>query len=162
MRGRYAVWRRGAVTVRGPVVFRRLRRFTTVIVVRLRRVLRVWVCRSSGSGFWERVLRFNAAGPEGLKDRKAAGPPRTLSEERRAAPAMIVERGPDPALPGVVRWRRCDLAAWLRERFAVSLAETTGGRELRRTGSANLSARPRHYARDETAPATFKKTSPNA
>ncbi len=110
----------------------------------------------------ERVLRFNAAGPEGLKDRKPAGPPRKLSEERRAAPAMIVESGPDPALPGVVRWRRCDLAAWLRERFAVSLAETTGGRELRRTGSANLSARPRHYARDEAAPATFKKTSPNA
>ena len=94
----------------------------------------------------DRVLRFNAEGPASLKDRKAAGPPRQLSEEQRAALAMIVERGPDPALPGVVRWRHCDLAAWLRERFDVSLAETTVGRELRRMGYAKLSARPRHYA----------------
>ena len=67
------------------------------------------------------VLRFNAEGSDGLKDRKAAGPARKLSEEQRAALAMIVESGPDPALHGVVRWRRCDLAAWLKEQFDVSL-----------------------------------------
>ena len=92
------------------------------------------------------VLCFNAAGPEGLKDRKASGPPRKLSEEQRAALAAIVESGPDPAIHGMVRWRRCDLAAWLKEQFGVSLAETTVGRELRRMGYAKLSARPRHYA----------------
>ena len=103
------------------------------------------------------VLRFNAAGPEGLKDRKASGPPRKLSEEQQAALAAMVENGPDPAVHGVVRWRRCDLAAWLKERFGVSLAETTVGRELRRMGYAKLSARPRHYAQDEAALAAFKK-----
>ena len=108
------------------------------------------------------VLRFNAAGPEGLKDRKASGPPRKLSEEQRAALAAMVESGPDPAIHGVVRWRRCDLATWLKERFGVSLAETTVGRELRRMGYAKLSARPRHYAQDEAALAAFKKSSPNA
>ena len=107
------------------------------------------------------VLRFNAAGPDGLLDRKAPGPPSKLSEEQRAALAAIVETGPDPVLHGVVRWRRCDLAAWLREQFGVSLAETTVGRELRRMGYAKLSARPRHYAQDEDAVAAFKKTSPN-
>ena len=78
------------------------------------------------------VLRFNAEGPEGLKDRKAPGPPCKLSEEQRAALAAVVESGPDPAIHGVVRWRRCDLAAWLRDRFGISLAMTTVGQELRR------------------------------
>ena len=66
------------------------------------------------------VLRFNAEGPGGLKDRKASGPPRKLSAEQRAALAAIVESGPDPAVHGVVRWRRCDLGAWLKEQFGVS------------------------------------------
>ncbi len=108
------------------------------------------------------VLRFNAEGPEGLKDRKASGPPRKLNGEQRAALAAVVESGPDPAIHGVVRWRRCDLAAWLSEQFGISLAETTVGRELRRMGYARLSARPRHYAQDEAALAGFKKTSPTA
>ena len=107
------------------------------------------------------VLRFNAEGPKGLKDRKASGPPRKLNEEQRAALAAVVESGPDPAIHGVVRWRRCDLAAWLKEQFGLSLAETTVGRELRRMGYAKLSARPRHYAQDEAALAAFKKSSPN-
>ena len=108
------------------------------------------------------VLRFNAEGPEGLKNRKAPGPPRKLNEEQRTALAAIVESGPDPAIHGVVRWRRCDLAAWLKERFGISLAETTVGQELRRMGYAKLSARPRHYAQDEAALAAFKKTSRTA
>ena len=108
------------------------------------------------------VLRFNAEGPEGLKDRKASGPPRKLTEDQRAALAAIVESGPDPSIHGVVRWRRCDLAAWLRDRFDISLGVTTVGQELRRMGYAKLSARPRHYAQDEAALAAFKKTSPRA
>ena len=107
------------------------------------------------------VLRFNAEGPKGLKDRKASGPPRKLNEEQRAALAVVVESGPDPAIHGVVRWRRCDLAAWIKEQFGISLAETTVGRELCRMGYAKLSARPRHYAQDEAALAAFKKSSRN-
>ena len=107
------------------------------------------------------VLRFNAEGPKGLKDRKASGPPRKLSAEQRAALAAIVESGPDPAIHGVVRWRRCDLAAWIKEQFGISLAETTVGRELRGMGYAKLSARPRHYAQDEAALVAFKKSSRN-
>ncbi len=79
------------------------------------------------------VLRFNAEGPKGLKDRKASGP----QAERGAA-----------------RGAGGDLAAWIKEQFGVSLAETTVGRELREMGYAKLSAR--HYAQDESA--AFKKT----
>ena len=100
------------------------------------------------------VLRINAEGPEGLKDRKASGPPYKLSEEQRAALAAVVESGPDPAIHGVVRWRRCDLAAWLKERFGISLAVTTVGQELRRMGYAKLSARPATLARRHGRPPT--------
>ena len=106
------------------------------------------------------VLRFNAEGPGGLIDRKAPGPQRKLTDEQRAALAEMVENGPIPAIHGVVRWRRRDLAQWLWEEFDVSLDETTVGRELRRMGYAKLSARPRHYAQNEHAVEEFKKTSP--
>lgn len=108
------------------------------------------------------VLRFNAEGPAGLNDRKAPGPRRKLTDDQRAALAEIVETGPIPAIHGVVRWRRSDLAQWLWEEFGVSLDVTTVGRELRRLGYAKLSARPRHYAQNEYAVAAFKKTSPSA
>lgn len=108
------------------------------------------------------VLRFNAEGPDGLIDRKAPGPRRKLSDDQRAALAEIVETGPIPAIHGVVRWRRSDLAQWLWEEFGVSLDVTTVGRELRRMGYTKLSARPRHYAQNEDAVAEFRKTSPSA
>ena len=105
------------------------------------------------------VLAFNADGPAGLIDRKAPGHPPKLSQAQRQALAEIVESGPDPDRHGVVRWRRKDLAAWLYQRFRVSLDETTVGRELKRLGFAKLSARPRHYAQDPAALETFKKLS---
>ncbi|MDE0371852.1 MAG: hypothetical protein OXI73_04815 [Rhodospirillales bacterium] len=41
-----------------------------------------------------------------MKERKPSGPPRKLSEARRATPPAKVESGPDPAIHGVVRWQR--------------------------------------------------------
>jgi len=60
----------------------------------------------------------------------------------------------------VVRWRLIDLVQWLYEEFAVSLDETTVGRELKAMGFRKLSARPRHHAQNEFAVDAFKKTSP--
>jgi len=108
------------------------------------------------------VVRFNAEGPDGLIDRKAPGPQRKLTDEQRAALVRQVERGPIPAIHGVVRWRRSDLAQWLWEEYGVSLDVTTVGRELRRLGFAKLSARPRHYAQNEFAVEAFKKNSPTS
>ena len=72
------------------------------------------------------VLRFNARGPDGLVDGKSPG---TLEADHRRALAEVVEAGPVPAVDGVVRWRRKDLARWLLETFAISLDETTVVRE---------------------------------
>ena len=51
--------------------------------------------------------------------------PSKLNADHRRALAEVVEAGPVPAVDGVVRWRRKDLARWLLETFAISLDETT-------------------------------------
>ena len=73
---------------------------------------------------------------------------RTLegNADHRRALAEVVEAGPVPAVDGVVRWRRKDLARWLLETFAISLDVTTVGRELKALGFAKISAWP-FYAR---------------
>ena len=106
------------------------------------------------------VLKFNARGPEGLIDGKAPGQPSRLNDRHRAALAEAVERGPIPAVHGVVRWRIIDLCQWLWEQFQVSVSKQTLGRELRAMSYRKLSARPRHHAQTEGAIEAFKKNSP--
>lgn len=108
----------------------------------------------------ERVLRFNAQGPEGLIGSKAPGKQPLLNAAQREALAGIVEAGPKLALHGVVRWRIVDLVAWLQSTFAVTVSPQTLSRELRALGYRKLSARPRHHVQAEGAIADFKKTSP--
>jgi transposase len=55
------------------------------------------------------VHRFNAAGPEGLIDRKPAGAARRLTPEQEAELAALIEAGPDFERDRVVRWRCVDL-----------------------------------------------------
>jgi transposase len=103
------------------------------------------------------VLRFNTHGPDGLINGKAPGHRPKLNEEQRQALARMVESGPTPAIHGVVRWRRKDLARWLFEEVRIEVDETTVGRALRALGFAKLSARPRHYAQNEVEMEAFKK-----
>ena len=105
------------------------------------------------------VLRFNRHGPEGLIAIKAPGPKPKLNAKQRRALKEMVERGPIPAIHGVVRWRLIDLVQWLSDEFSVSLDETTVGRYLKAMGFRKLTARPRHYAQNEFAVEAFKKTS---
>lgn len=105
------------------------------------------------------VLRFNAEGPDGLIDRKAPGQRPKLNDEQRAALVRMVEAGPIPAVHGVVRWRRKDLALWLFETFGVSLEESSVGRELRALGFRKMTARPQHKGQNEYALDDFKKVS---
>src|SRR3954468_24497114 len=55
------------------------------------------------------VRRFNAAGVEGLFERKPAGAARRLTPEQEAELAALIEAGPEFARDGVVRWRCIDL-----------------------------------------------------
>jgi transposase len=108
------------------------------------------------------VLRFNAAGPEGLVDRKAPGQPARLTDTHRVALAATIEAGPIPAIHGVVRWRACDLIMRLHEEFGLSVSDDTIYRALKNLGFSHVSARPKAYKQDADAMAAFKKTLPQA
>jgi transposase len=103
------------------------------------------------------VLKFNAAGPAGLIDRRAPGQPSRLNDTHRVALADIIESGPIPAIHGVVRWRIVDLCQWIWEEFRVSVAQQILSRELRAMGFRRLSARRRHHAQVDGAIEDFKK-----
>ena len=103
------------------------------------------------------VHRYNAAGLAGLRDLKSPGPGSKLTVRQQAELAELVEAGPDPAVHGVVRWRRVDLRDELQRRFGVALHERSVGKILTKLGYQKLSVRPRHPQADEEAQETFKK-----
>ena len=82
-----------------------------------------------------------------------------LNADHRRALAEVVEAGPVPAVDGVVAGGARTWRGGL-ETFAISLDETTVGRELKALGFAKISARPRHYAQNELAVEAFKKNFP--
>ncbi len=106
------------------------------------------------------VHRFNAQGPEGLKDNRRRGNPRRLSKAQLEALSEIVETGPDRAVDGVVRWRRIDLQRVVSERFGIDYHERSIGKLLKHLGFSHISARPHHPKQDGEVIAAFKKTSP--
>jgi putative transposase len=106
------------------------------------------------------VLRFNAAGPAGLVNGKAPGKPPLLSQAQRQELATVIERGPIPAVDGIVRWRLIDLVQWLYAAFGIATSKQTLSRIVRAMGYRKLSARPRHHAQDPEAIAVFKKVFP--
>ena len=106
------------------------------------------------------VRRYNAEGLAGLRDRRRPGRKPRLTPEQTAALEKVVGQGPDPARDGVVRWRRVDLQALIKARFAVDLHERSVGKLLYRLGFTRLSVRPKHPASDPEAQEAFKKGSP--
>lgn len=105
------------------------------------------------------VHRYNAEGLVGLANRRGAARPSRLAAAQVAELVLWLERGPDPAVDGVVRWRRQDLRARIAERFGVELHERTVGKYLAALGYRQLSVRPRHPKTDPAAQDGFKKAS---
>lgn len=104
------------------------------------------------------VHRFNAGGPEGLKNRKPSGRQCRVNDEQKAALAEIVRRGPDIEQDGVVRWRRVDLRDWIVANFGVQYHERTIGKLLHGLGFSHISARPCHPSSRREDQETYKKT----
>ena len=105
------------------------------------------------------ALRFNAEGPEGLKNRSGAGRRRLLTDAQMRELSGIVETGPDPAIDGVVRWRRIDLKRVIEERFGVTYSERAISDLLAALSFSHLSGRPQHPKQDQRVIEAFKKTS---
>lgn len=106
------------------------------------------------------VHRFNKDGPEGLINRKGPERERRLSEAQLRELAELVEIGPDPAVDGVVRWRRIDLQRVIEERYGVAYNERTVSKLLVALGFSHISARPHHPAQNAKVMEAFKKTLP--
>jgi transposase len=106
------------------------------------------------------VHRYNAEGLDGLTNNPGGARPRRLDAGQLAEFAAWVEAGPDPAVDGVVRWRRQDLERRIAERFGVEVHERTVGKYLAALGYRRLSVRPRHPKTDPEAQDRFKKASP--
>jgi len=104
--------------------------------------------------------RFNEDGPDGLTNRPGAGRPRRLTDDQMQALAGIVETGPDPAVDGVVCWRRIDLKRVIEERFSVVYSERAISDLLARLAFSYISGRPQHPRQEQCVLQAFKKTSP--
>ena len=103
------------------------------------------------------VVRYNAEGVEGLRDRPKGHPPRRLTADQEAALAAAIIAGPDPERDGVCAWTRGDLCRWLEERFAKTYHPSSLTRVLRRMGYSRQKVRPSHPKKDAEAQERFKK-----
>lgn len=106
------------------------------------------------------VIRYNAEGLDGLKNRPKPGRTPRLGGDALKAFDRLVEEGPDIAVDKVVRWRCADLKEVAKQRFGVALSERSIGRILGQLRFVRLSVRPQHPEGDDAAQEAFKKTSP--
>jgi transposase len=106
------------------------------------------------------VIRFNAEGVDGLRDRPKSGRPSWLSEGQQATLKALVLRGPDPEQDGVSSWRAKDLCRIVEQRFGVAYSENGMLRLLHDLDLSWQKARPMHPEADRKAQETFKKSSP--
>lgn len=106
----------------------------------------------------ELVKRYNALGPEAMRDRRHEHPgvPRALSDEgARALEKALLER---PADGGI--WTSAKVAAWISTRVGRQLCTTSGWRTLRRLGHTPKRPRPRHKKADPKAQEAFQEATP--
>jgi transposase len=106
------------------------------------------------------VIRFNAEGVAGLRDRPKSGRPTWLDDGQLAALKALVLRGPDPERDGVSSWRAQDLCRLVAARFGVVYSENGMLRLLHDLDLSWQKARPIHPNADPAAQAGFKKNSP--
>src|SRR5918995_3065661 len=97
------------------------------------------------------VVRFNAEGIEGLRDRPKSGRPTWLDEGQLATLKALVLRGPDPERDGVSTWRAKDLCQIVEGRFGVGYTENGMLRLLHDLGLSWQKARPVHPEADPKA-----------
>ncbi len=102
------------------------------------------------------VIRYNANGIEGLKDRPKGHAKRALTPEQEKELDGLILKGPGGTL---VRWRCVDLRDKIKEKFGVEYHERSVEKILHRLGFSRISVRPVHPESDAQAQEAFKKTS---
>ena len=90
------------------------------------------------------VLRYNAEGLAGLRDRPRPGRREKLDETRQEELRAWVLQGPDPEADGMSSYRLLDIAGHIEERWDVPYTLSALSRLLRRMGRSWQKARPAH------------------
>ena len=103
------------------------------------------------------VVRYNAEGLDGLRDRPKGHRPPLLTEGEEATLAAVILRGPDPDRDGCCTWTRADLVRWMEARLGKTCHPSSLSPILRRMGFSRQKARPRHPKTDQKAQAAFIK-----
>lgn len=103
------------------------------------------------------VIRYNAEGLEGLRDRPGTGRPPALDEGELALLAARIYRGPDPKTEGVSAWTLPDLCPWIAARFDKQIPPQSLSRILRREGFSRQKMRPTHPKKNADAERRFAK-----
>ena len=103
------------------------------------------------------VLRYNAEGVDGLRDRPRSGRPEELTPGQQAALKAWVLRGPNPARDQVSAWRLVDICAQAEQAYGVRYSEWGMARLLHRLGLSCQKARPRHPQGSAAEQAAFEK-----
>ena len=103
------------------------------------------------------VVRYNAEGLPGLRDRPRPGPTPRLDEARRAALRRLVLDGPDVEATGLSAWTLGDLCREVEARWGVRYHEGHMSKLVRGLGLSRQKARPSHPEADPAAREAFAK-----
>jgi transposase len=103
------------------------------------------------------VIRYNAEGPAGLRDRAKPGRPPILGEAEQAILRGVILRGPEPERDGCREWTLPMLCRWVEERFDKRLHPASLSRVVRGLDLSRQKTRPLHPRADPKAQAAFVK-----
>jgi transposase len=103
------------------------------------------------------VVRYNATGLEGLRDRFKPGRPSTLREAEQAVPVAVILKGPDLERDGGVAWTWPMLCGWIEDRFDKRLHPASLSRVVRSLDLSRQKSRSRHPEAKEAAKTVFAK-----
>ena len=106
------------------------------------------------------VVRYNAEGLAGLRDRLRSGRREKLNAEQQATLRAWVLQGPDPDVDGVSSYRLLDIVAHIEACWGVCYTLSALARLLHRMGLSWQKARPAHPKGSAEARELYKKTSP--
>jgi transposase len=103
------------------------------------------------------VVRYNAEGLDGLRDRPKPGRSPALTEPEQALLLAAVFRGPERARYACTDWTLPGLCRWIENRFDKRPHPASLSRIVRRLDLSRQKIRPLHPQADERAKAAFVK-----
>jgi transposase len=103
------------------------------------------------------VVRYNAEGLAGLRDRPHPGPKSRLTDEQLRQLHRLVLDGPDVESTGLSAWTLGELCREVEARWGVAYHEGHMSKLMRKLGLSRQKARPSHPKADPAAREAFAK-----